>query len=397
MPPNSVLLLTCAVGIVGSNSLVLGPIAAAMAATFEHASAADVMVAGVVYGIFTALSALLLAPQADRFGAARTLCIALAVLMLALGLSALADSVLWLAAAQALAGLAAGAALPACYGLAVQIAPAGQENRTLGVVLTGWTLCLVAGVSGSALITEFAHWRVVFVLLAMLCAVVLAGIIRYRKADPAWRVPMVPGKAGSPWQALRVPGILPALGVCAAFMIAFYGVYAYLGTHLVTVLGRSTASAGLATLCYGIGFGAAMLFDGLIDRHGRTTVAPWSFAVVGLAYALLALSADRFAWLVAFCTLWGAVNHVGMNLVIGRLNALDPSRRGAILGLNSAVTYLAVFVGTLGFRPVFERGGLGACAVLAVVCLVPVLADALWQRRSSRSTGRRDERPAPSA
>jgi len=377
MPPNAVLLLTAAVGIVGSNSLVLAPIAAAVAVTFDAATAADVLRASAVYGIATALSALLLAPQADRIGAARTLFLALLVLMVALLLSAAASSVTWLAASQALAGLAAGAALPACYGLAVQIAPAGQENRTLGVVLTGWTLCLVAGVSGSALLAAFVHWRWVFVALALPCAVVLAGIARYRRSDPAWQAPLVPTLAASPWQALRVPGIVPALGVCFAFMVAFYGVYAYLGTHLVTVLDRSTASAGLATLSYGAGFGTAMVADGLIDRHGRERIAPWSFALVAIAYALMALGADRFWLLIALCAFWGAANHVGLNLIVGRLNALDATRRGAILGLNSAVTYLAVFVGTLGFRPMFEAGGLVGCAALALACLVPVLVDAI--------------------
>ena len=113
MPPRSVLLLTAAVGIVGSNSLVLGPIAGAVANAFDGTSASEVMTAGAAYGIATALSALALAPQADRIGAARVLVLALAALLVALLASALAPNVPALTAAQALAGLAGGAALPA--------------------------------------------------------------------------------------------------------------------------------------------------------------------------------------------------------------------------------------------------------------------------------------------
>jgi len=379
--PYPVLLLTAAVGIVGSNSLVLSPIAGAVAGSFDGVVAPDIVVAGAIYGIATAISALVLAPQADRIGAARTLWLALALLGVALGASAAAPGLLVLCTAQALAGLAAGAALPACYGLAVQIAPAGEESRTLGIVLSGWTLCLVAGVSGSALIAEFVHWRAVFALLAAFAGVVTLSVRRNAKADLAWQPAPGPGVTSTPLGALRIRGIVPALGVCAAFMIAFYGVYAYLGAHLVTALGTSTAGAGLATLAYGTGFGLAVVLDALIDRHGRERVAPWAFAAVTLVYAAMTLAAASAFALIALCLVWGVVNHLGLNLIVGRLTALDGTRRGAILGLNSAVTYAAVFVATLAFRPVFDARGLAACGVLAALCVLPALADALLVRR----------------
>ena len=381
MPPRSVLLLTAAVGIVGSNSLVLGPIAGAVAGSFGDASASEVMTAGAAYGLATALGALALAPQADRIGAARVLVMALAALLVGLTASALAPNVLALSAAQGIAGLAAGVALPACYGLAARLAPPGEESRTLGVVLSGWTLCLVAGVSGSALLAELAHWRVVFALLAVLAGITLLALRRNARTDAAWRDDGRSGVASTPLRALRVPGIVPALGVCGAFMIAFYGVYSWLGAHFVESLGRSTASAGLATLAYGIGFGLAVPLDALIDRHGRTRVAPFAFAAVTLVYLAMVPGADSYPVLIALCLLWGVANHIGLNLVVGRLTALDASRRGAILGLYSAVTYAAVFVATLTFRPVFDGHGLAACAALAALCVLPALLDALHGRR----------------
>ena len=144
---NPVWLLMCAIGIVGSNALVLSPIAGDVAATFQPRSAPDVMIASAIYGAGTALSALVLAPKADQIGLRSALVWALIVLTFALALSALAP-VLWvLVTAQALAGIAAGLALPAIYGLAAEVAARGRESETLGKVLTGWTLSLVAGVS----------------------------------------------------------------------------------------------------------------------------------------------------------------------------------------------------------------------------------------------------------
>ncbi|MEQ9875764.1 hypothetical protein ABRP91_18200 [Pectobacterium brasiliense] len=45
----------------------------------------------------------------------------------------------------------------------------------------------------------------------------------------------------------------------------------------------------------------------------------------------------------------GTANHLCVNLLITGLNTTDTSKRGAIMGLNSAVTYLAVFIGNTLF------------------------------------------------
>ena len=69
--------LMCAIGVVGSNSLVLSPIASDVAAGFDGTAASDVMMASAVYGGATALSALFLAPRADQIGLRRALILAL--------------------------------------------------------------------------------------------------------------------------------------------------------------------------------------------------------------------------------------------------------------------------------------------------------------------------------
>ena len=89
---------------------------------------------------------------------------------------AAAPTVTALVAAQLVAGIAAGIAMPAIYASSAAIAPPGRESGTIGVVLTGWTLCMVAGVSLSAVIADLVHWRAVFVTVAVLAAIALAGL-----------------------------------------------------------------------------------------------------------------------------------------------------------------------------------------------------------------------------
>ncbi|WP_299424808.1 MFS transporter [uncultured Shimia sp.] len=367
--------LMCAIAVVGSNSLVLSPIAADVALDFVGKSAPDVMLASAVYGGSTAVSALFLAPRADQMGLKRALIVALVILVAALLASALAPSLGVLTLAQGLAGIGAGLALPATYGLAADVSPKGQESATLGKVLTGWTLSLVAGVSFAAVLADLLHWRAVFGLMAALSAGLIVLIWKMQVTQRA------AVQAVSPFKAFRVPGVLPILLSVVCFMSAFYGLYAFLGAHLTTVLGFSTGMAGLGALIYGVGFGMVAPLDRLIDRFGATRAAPVVFGLLLLVYLVMAVCAGQGLAIFGVCLLWGAVNHLGLNILVGQMSALSPSQRGAILGLYSATTYVAMFVGTAAFRPVFEGQGFAVASVLSAACVAPALISAVWTLR----------------
>lgn len=369
--PRAAYVLTGCIGVIGSNSLVLGPIAPEVSQSLA-AAVPTVMMASAAFGLGTAASALFLARHIDRLGARRVLRLAMAVLAAAMLLSAAAPVVLGLIAAQLVAGIASGVALPAIYASAAAVAPPGRESRTIGVVLTGWTLSMVAGVSLSAVLADFIHWRAVYAAVAVLALAAMAGLsLMPRHASQAT------GPAPMPLAALRIEGVKPLLLACGAFMTAFYGVYGYLGDHLHNGLGEPVSANGLAALIYGIGFGGAAFLDGIADRVGARRLMPIAFLAVAAVYLLLALTGGSFAAVLIAVLLWGLFNHFGLNLLIMRLTAIDPAQRGTIMGLNSAVTYLAVFVGTSGFGPLYSSYGFAAAAFAAMaLTLVAALAGA---------------------
>ncbi|MEW6629757.1 MAG: MFS transporter [Pseudomonadota bacterium] len=371
--PAAAYLLTGCIAVIGSNSLVLGPIAPAVAASFG-ASVPAVMTAAAAFGLGTSASALFLARYIDRIGARRMLQGALLLLGLALVASALAPTVIALVAAQLVAGIAAGVAMPAIYASSAAIAPPGRESGTIGVVLTGWTLSMVAGVSLSAVLADLIHWRAVFVAVALLAGTAVAGLAMSSLHDARKS-----GPAPSPLGALTVPGILPLLIACGAFMTAFYGVYGYLGDHLHQRLGEPVSANGLAAVAYGLGFGAAALLDGVIDRLGARRVMPFAYLLVGAVYVAMAMLGNGFGPLIATIAVWGLANHFGLNVLVTRLTALDPSRRGTIMGLNSAVTYLAVTVGTAGFGPLYTNLGFANCALVATMLMLVAASAAAWR------------------
>lgn len=357
--PRAAYLLTGCIGILGSNSLVLGPIAPEVADALGS-DTSTVMAATAAFGLGTAASAFLFARHIDRFGAWRVLQAAMAVLAVALLSSAAAPSVGVLVAAQIFAGLATGVALPAIYSSAAAIAPPGRESRTIGVVLTGWTLSLVAGVSLSAVLADYVQWRAVYVAVAVLAAAAFATLSCFER--PA---AVASASAPMPTEALRIPGVAPLLVVCGAFMSAFYGIYGFLGDHLHNGLGRPISANGFAALAYGFGFGSAALFDKFVDRVGAQRTMPVALCAVVSVYLCMALAGASFAGLLATVAVWGLANHIALNALIMRLTAINPARRGTIMGLNSAVTYLAVFAGTTGFGAIYARFGFVASALIA--------------------------------
>lgn len=378
--PAAAYALCLCIGLVGANSLALGPIAPRVAESFASGVPA-VMTASAAFGIGTAASALLLAGLIDRFGAGRVLRYALLAFLAALAASGAAPVLPAFVGAQLLAGIAAGLALPSIYTLAALAAPAGRESDTLGIVLFGWTLSMVAGVSLSAVIADLLGWRMVYAIVVVAGLAAMAGTTKLTAGgDPTGRA------APSPLSALRVPGIAPLLLACAAFMASFYGVYAYVGDHLHRGLGLPVSAGGLLALCYGLGFGATTFLDRWIDRLGPARLLPVFFAVVACVYLVMTAASASYPALLAVAFFWGMANHAALNVLILRLGALDPGRRGAIMGLNSGVTYLALFAGTTGFGPLYANAGFPALAGLAVALLLIAALAATFAPRSATAS-----------
>ncbi len=364
-------LLILGIAVIGSNSLALSPVLTDVAHSLS-ATPVQVARANAAYGGATALSALLLGPTVDRVGARCILVAGFAVMTLAMLASAAATGWAMLAAAQGLAGLAAGIVLPATYAYATVAAPPGREAETMGRVLAGWSISVIAGVPLSALIAGTAGWRASYVLLAVLLAAVSAGFLRGPSAatrTSAGDMSLLP--------ALRTPGVLSLLVVCFAYMTAFYGMYAYLGDHLRQALGVSSVTAGLVVLAYGVGFGLAGFGDRMVDHLGPPRLLPMTLGALSLVYGLMIPAASSLVALAALAFCWGFANHFGLNIIVLLLGRASDARRGAVLALNSAVSYAGALVGTGLFGAVYERGGFLPAAALAAGCLAGALAVAV--------------------
>lgn len=378
--------LMFAVSVVGSNGLALSPILTDVAQSFST-SALTISTAISAYGAATAASAFFLAGRIDRIGIRRSLLGAMLVLIAALLLSATAPHWLVLTAAQALAGAAAGVILPAAYGSASLVAPAGQEARTLGRVIAGWSVSLVAGVPLSALISDAVGWRATYGTLALCATIALLGLRKLPERRVHNAAPLRLSRLLAPLSYRDVPVLLLA---CLAFSSAFYGVYAFLADHVRALLALSAGQVGFIAFAYGAGFMLAGFAGApLIERLGPRRALPLALATIALVYLVLLPAAHALAAVLALAVLWGAASQISLNLLVLLLSRARPDERGAVLGLNTCTTYLGASVGTAVAGTLYTHMGfeaLGLCAAAAV----GVAALGLHWRLNGRRAGRRE-------
>ena len=378
--------LMFAVSVVGSNGLALSPILADVARSFST-SALTISTAISAYGAATAASAFFLAGRIDRIGIRRSLLGAMLVLIAALLLSATAPHWLVLTAAQAMAGAAAGVILPAAYGSASLVAAEGQEARTLGRVIAGWSVSLVAGVPLSALISDAIGWRATYGTLALCAAIALLGLRKLPERQVQNAAPLRLSRLLAPLSYRDVPVLLLA---CLAFSSAFYGVYAFLADHVRALLALSAGQVGFIAFAYGAGFMLAGFAGApLIERLGPRRALPLALAAIAMVYLLLLPAAHALAMVLALAVLWGAASQISLNLLVLLLSRARPDERGAVLGLNACTTYLGAslgtaIAGTLYTHVGFEALGIGASAAVGLAAL------GLHWRLNGRRAGRRE-------
>lgn len=256
--------------------------------------------------------------------------------------------------------------LPAVYAAATASAPKGEGARVLGRVISGWSISLVFGVPFSAFLTDFAGWRAAFGSLAIFATLALLGFFQLPRRAPN----IAPAPSISPARALVIPGVIPLLLICIAYMTAFYGLYAFLGDHLRTALGLSSGRAGLVVLGYGAGFGLASFADVAVDKVGPRRMFPAILLAIGAVYLVLIPATQAFASAIFAAVVWGFVNHIGVNIIILLLSQRQADARGALMGLHTAVTYGSVFLGPLLLGAFYGSFGFEAAAIVAASFLV---------------------------
>lgn len=319
-----------------------------------------------------ALGILFLLPLGDRYDR-RTLILvksaALALLLLACSLSDQLHSLLVISLLVGMAATMAQDIVPA----AAILAPAGQQGKMVGTVMTGLLLGILLSRTISGLVGAAFGWRVMFQTAAV--SIALIGLLMWRvlphfTAHSDLSYPALMRSMAQLWK--RYPALRRAALAQGFLSIAFSAFWSTLAVMLLERFQMGSAVAGGFGIAGAAGALAAPLAGGLADKIGAERVTQLGAALVTASFALMfflpALPPHAQLVLIALSAVGfdlglqsSLVAH--QNLVYG----LEPQARGRLNALLFTGVFIGMAVGSAAGSKLYTLAGWNGVVALATV------------------------------
>lgn len=185
--------------------------------------------------------------------------------------------------------------------LAVHVAPEGHRSTALSMIITGSSIAMIVGLPLGRAVGLMVGWRVTFLLIAILSAIVLCLLAAF--------LPKVPSDNNISLKTLPTLVSTPAL-LCIFVMTALtitghFTAYSYIEPFLGQAAGFTNEEITMVLSAFGvIGIIVSVLFSKYYDRH---QFAFLRVAVLGICICtlLLGISSGNSFIMVCTCLLWG--------------------------------------------------------------------------------------------
>ena len=185
--------------------------------------------------------------------------------------------------------------------LAVHVAPEGHRSTALSMIITGSSIAMIVGLPLGRAVGLMVGWRVTFLLIAILSAIVLCLLAAF--------LPKVPSDNNISLKPLPTLVSTPAL-LCIFVMTALtitghFTAYSYIEPFLGQAAGFTNGEITMVLSAFGvIGIIVSVLFSKYYDRH---QFAFLRVAVLGICICtlLLGISSGNSFIMVCTCLLWG--------------------------------------------------------------------------------------------
>lgn len=177
---------------------------------------------------------------------------------------ALAPNAAVLLAARLLAGGAAGLTWAVILSLIVDVVPAERRGSALGLVMSSYAVCAVAGVPLGLLLSSQWSFRAPFLALCAVSVLLWLGAARWLPTTAP-----VEDDAPSTRELLKMPALWLAWLLSFLVVGAGFLLIPYLGTHMVETWGLRSRDLALVYLCGGfVTFFSSRVVGVLVDRYG---------------------------------------------------------------------------------------------------------------------------------
>lgn len=316
---------------------LLGPLAREFD-TSTAQTAAVVSGFAIAYGLMQ----LIYGPAAERWGKLRMILLVLVGCMISAIWGALAPSLESLIASRFMAGGMAAGIIPLTLAWVGDNTPYEQRQATLAQLLGATIIGMMTGQWIGGIVSETWHWRVNFVIIAVLFAAAALLLAHNLRRQPRFQ------PAGQARMRDYITGartILSSRWAQILFVVAFlegamvFSALAFMPLHLQTYHGISVSASGAMVTLYGVG---GLIYSRtarqLLRRLGEPGLARLGGAImlIGLAMAL----APRWPWALPACALFG----LGFYCLHGTLQAnatqISEHQRAIAVSLYASLLFL---------------------------------------------------------
>ena len=297
-------------------------------------------------------------------------------------LSALSTSLLMLSLSRVVVALGAALYTPLSAGVAVAISTKEQRGRALSKAFVGMTLAQVVGVPLGSWMGFHISWNSPFLLvagLAVACAVILWI---YMPSD----INVPESDARAIIAALGNIKLMLAVTFTATLMGAVYVVFTFFGP-LVEASTRNANELPLYFMLFGIGAMVGNYAGGyLSDRIG----ARRTLVLVCVAHMVMLPLFSIMPWnpwlLAFFVTVWSGFAWCFMSPQQARLVTITPAAPSLALGLNAAMVYAGIAIGSAIGSRLLDWKGLSALGIAAGIGAALALVHLIVSDRLARKS-----------
>ena len=350
--------------LMGTDLFVVSPLLPFISEAYNVSSAiAGWMV--TVFAVTYAIAAPFFGWLSDKNGRRALITFGLVLFFISNILTAFAPSFFLLIVSRILSGLSVASITPLIYAIIGDIAPPNRTGTWLSIVVSGHLTALWAGAPFGTLLEHFLGWRSVFVVMAIIgamLAIVNFSTWKYTPKSDLTRNPI----GGS---LLRILG---SVSVTTFWAISMYALYVYLGASLYSENGFLSTQIGLAITFYGIGAVLGSLIIGqLTDRFGERNISKVTLIFLSLIFMCLGIFFSSGDWIYLFLFLWALVGYAGFTSYQARLAVEYPNERGIVMAWNNTALYIGITIGSMVGGYVITKWGYSylpyVCSIAAVI------------------------------
>ncbi|MET3696573.1 predicted MFS family arabinose efflux permease [Bacillus oleivorans] len=283
-------------------------------------------------------------------------------------LTAFAPSFFLLIVSRILAGLSVASITPLIYAIIGDTAPPNRRGTWLSIVVSGHLTALWAGAPFGTLLEHFLGWRSVFVVMAIIGAIL--AVVNFK----TWKY--VP-KSDLTRNLLEgnLLRILGSVSVTTIWAISMYALYVYSGAALYSENRFSSSEIALAITFYGIGAVLGSLISGqLTDRFGERKISKVTLIFLTLIFVCLGIFFSSGDWIYFFLFIWALVGYAGFTSYQARLAVEYSNERGIVMAWNNTALYIGITIGSMIGGFVISNWGYPflpyVCSIAAIISFI---------------------------